>query len=239
MAKVESIHVSEGSMRPMLSKRSVKLIPGVGVEGDRYATGQGTYEAFKEPGRQLTVISGDSAEASICGLPRRPAGGVGDLRRNVVVTGMTAAALNDSVGHNLKLGNCVVLVHRRCVPCMYNERLNSSPGLMEAAWEAGGVNCEILRGGDLSVGDAVQAEVGSYRDGRANDGKGGQSGGEIGLRALVVFVPHPSRRGVAMKQHFAYSAPSSTTLTPQRQNTTQIKHARREYVSVIKVAHLR
>lgn len=190
MAKVESLHVSEGSMRPMLSKRRVKLIPGVGVEGDRYATGQGTYEAFKEPGRQLTVIAGDSAEASICGLPRQPAGGVGDLRRNVVVTGMTAAALNDSVGHNLKLGGCVVLVHRRCVPCMYNERLNRSPGLMEAAWEAGGVNCEILRGGDLSVGDAVEVEPGSYGDGRANDGKGDG----IGMRrgGEVCFV-HTSR----------------------------------------------
>ena len=113
-ATVASLHVSEGSMRPMVSKQRVRLVPGCGIEGDRYATGNGTYQAFHEPGRQLTVISGDSAEASICGLPRTPAGGVGDLRRNVVVTGMTAGQLNDAVGSNLKLGaDCVVLVHRR------------------------------------------------------------------------------------------------------------------------------
>ena len=113
-ATVASLHVSEGSMRPMVSKQSVRLVPGCGIEGDRYATGNGTYQAFHEPGRQLTVISGDSAEASMCGLPRTPAGGVGDLRRNVVVTGMTAGQLNDAVGSNLKLGaDCVVLVHRR------------------------------------------------------------------------------------------------------------------------------
>jgi hypothetical protein len=41
---------------------------------------------------------------------------------------------------------------------------------MEAAWEAGGVNCEILTGGELAVGDAVEVAAGSYRDGRANDG---------------------------------------------------------------------
>lgn len=169
-AKVDGLFVSEGSMRPMIGKQSVVLVRGVGIDGDRYATGNGTYQAFKEPGRQLTVISGDSAHASMCGLPRSPKGGVGDLRRNVVVTGMTASELSDAIGSNLKLGECVVLVHRRCVPCMYNERLNRSPGLMEATWEAGGVNCEILRGGNLAVGDAVEVEAGSYREGRADDG---------------------------------------------------------------------
>jgi hypothetical protein len=47
---VESLHVSEGSMRPMVSERRVTLLPGVGVEGDRYATGTGTYVAIQEPG---------------------------------------------------------------------------------------------------------------------------------------------------------------------------------------------
>jgi len=100
---------------------------------------------------------------------------VGDLRRNVVVSGMTAAELHDAVGCTLKLGpRCVVLVHRLCVPCMYNERLNDAPGLMEASWEAGGVNCEILEGGELAVGDTVEVEPGSFRDGRADDGGGSQ-----------------------------------------------------------------
>jgi MOSC domain-containing protein YiiM len=57
---------------------------------------------------------------------------------------------------------------------MYNERLNDAPGLMEASWEAGGVNCEILEGGELAVGDTVEVEPGSFRDGRADDGGGSQ-----------------------------------------------------------------
>lgn len=36
--------------------------------------------------------------------------------------------------------------------------------------DAGGVNCEVLRGGELRVGDVVEVEPGSYRDGRADDG---------------------------------------------------------------------
>ena len=96
-------------MLPMRSLPSVVLLPGVGIEGDRYSTGKGTYEAFPEPGRQLTVISGDSAEASMCGLRNAPsatAAGVGAMRRNVVVSGITAAALNAAVGCTLRLGPC-------------------------------------------------------------------------------------------------------------------------------------
>jgi MOSC domain-containing protein YiiM len=38
---------------------------------------------------------------------------------------------------------------------MYNERKNETPGLMEALWDAGGVSCEVLEGGTISIGDAI------------------------------------------------------------------------------------
>jgi MOSC domain-containing protein YiiM len=172
MATVASLHVSEASMRPMRSMDVVTLFPGRGIEGDRYfdTLATGTYCAFREPGRQLTVISGDSAAVAVRDLPGNRALTVGHLRRNVVVTGMTAAELAAAVGSTLRLGDCQVLVHRPCVPCMYNERLNRAPGLMEAAWDAGGVNCEILKGGELAVGDPVSVVPGSFAEGRADDG---------------------------------------------------------------------
>jgi len=156
-------------MRPMRSVDAVTLVPGVGVEGDRYATGRGTYVAFREPGRQLTLISGDGAASAVAGLPRRVS--VPDLRRNVVVTGMTAAELASAIGAVVRVGDeCEVFVHRLCVPCLYNERLNRAPGLMEAVWEAGGVNCEILRGGVVRVGDRVAVVPGSRDASRVDDG---------------------------------------------------------------------
>jgi hypothetical protein len=48
------------------------------------------------------------------------------------------------LGGTLQLGGCRVLVHRLCVPCLYNERLNGCPGLMEAGRTvncAGGARC--------------------------------------------------------------------------------------------------
>ena len=47
-------------------------------------------------------------------------------------------------------------MHRLAVPCPYNERKNQCPGLMEAWWDAAGVCCEIVRGGEVSVGDEVR-----------------------------------------------------------------------------------
>ena len=172
-------------MRPMRSMDVVTLFPGRGIEGDRYfdTVATGTYCAFREPGRQLTVISGDSAAVAVRGLRGDRALTVGHLRRNVVVTGMTAAELTASVGSTLRLGECEVLVHRPCVPCMYNERLNSAPGLIEAAWDVGGVNCEILRGGELAVGDPVSVVPGSFAEGRADDG---------GKKAAFYKRPPPS-----------------------------------------------
>ena len=70
MATVASLHVSEASMRPMRSVDAVTLVPGVGVEGDRYATGRGTYVAFREPGRQLTLISGDGAASAVAAFSK-------------------------------------------------------------------------------------------------------------------------------------------------------------------------
>jgi len=170
MAKVHSIHISDASMRPMRSVESAKLIAGKGIEGDRYATGEGTYVAFREPGRQLTLISKESAESHLAGLARGKVT-VGNLRRNVVVSGMTARDLEDAIGSVLTLGDaCRVRIHRLCVPCMYNEKLNQAPGLMEAVWSEAGVNCEILAGGSLRPGDVVTVEQNSFDASSIDDG---------------------------------------------------------------------
>jgi hypothetical protein len=39
---------------------------------------------------------------------------------------------------------------------MYNERRNKVPDLMDTLWKVGGVSCEIIRGGSISLGDTVK-----------------------------------------------------------------------------------
>mmetsp|Transcript_2642 Transcript_2642/g.7478 ORF Transcript_2642/g.7478 Transcript_2642/m.7478 type:complete len:263 (-) Transcript_2642:146-934(-) len=172
MASVEKLFVCEKAMAAMEQREEVELVAGRGIVGDRYGEGGGTYAKFPEVGRQVTLISADGVEAAASaggGLPGAPA--VGDLRRNVVIRGMSAQELNQAVGCEIQLGPCRAFVHRLCVPCKYNERLNKCPGMMEQMWDVTGVNCEILQGGLLKVGDPVLVVAGSRDEGRINHDK--------------------------------------------------------------------
>ena len=94
----------------------------------------------------------------------------GDLRRNLIVRGLSAEAVNDMVGHEVRVGSARLFVHRRTVPCKYREAQTKRPGLMNKLWDCCGVNCEILQGGAVSVGDAVCVVPGSHAPARANAG---------------------------------------------------------------------
>src|SRR5207302_1413816 len=59
---IESINIADGAKEPMRAIAEARAIPGVGLEGDRYALGQGTF--FKpEPSHELTLIEAEAIEA--------------------------------------------------------------------------------------------------------------------------------------------------------------------------------
>ena len=135
--------------------RGVRTAGGRGVRAgawDRYATGAGSYSHRPEPGRQVTLVS--TAGCRAAGITAE------ESRRNVAVS-LSAAELNLFVGREVRLGPEVVLfAHRRTVPCAPLGRRLGRPGLVEDLWDAGGVSCEILRGGRVSLGQAVHADLG-------------------------------------------------------------------------------
>ena len=163
---IEGIFRSAKASGPMESLETGTLLAGLGLEGDRYARHEGTYSAIShisklhegqpEPGRQLTMLSADSVEAALQERLPYSIGSLGDLRRNLVVRGLSAEQLLAAAGHVVRLGDtCRLAVHRHCVPCLYNERKNEIPGLMNAIWKEAGVSCEVLVGGTIAVGDRV------------------------------------------------------------------------------------
>jgi MOSC domain-containing protein YiiM len=170
---IEGIFLSPGASLPMQSLETGTLVANRGLEGDRYHSLQGTYSHLRlskvspgerEPGRQLTLLSAESVEAAFAKNGLVPPKSLGDLRRNIVVRGcsaedllLTAAPATNGQRRVIQLGpTCRLLVHRHCVPCMYNERKNGIPGMMEAIWNESGVSCQVLVGGSISVGDSVQ-----------------------------------------------------------------------------------
>merc|ERR1719161_655543 len=111
------------------------------------------------------MVSAEGVEATMSGRGMKPFdSGLGELRRNLVLRGTTAEAVNDMVGHEVKVGaaGARLFVHRRCVPCKYREAQCKRPGLMNKLWDVCGVNCEVLQGGEVRVGDAVSVVPGTY-----------------------------------------------------------------------------
>merc|ERR1712113_88170 len=88
---VEDIYISPESAAPMERRTVAKRISGVGIDGDRYALGKGTYSAsfLSEPGRNLTMVSSDAVEEAMAKTNMQPFEYRSQLRRNVVIRGVT------------------------------------------------------------------------------------------------------------------------------------------------------
>ena len=106
--KLDEIYISPKSAAPMQPLQQVNLIAGKGLAGDRYnyEVHTGTYSAsfIDEPGKNCTVVSADAVEKQMAATGMKPfEGGLGALRRNLVVRGLSGDELNDMVGHEVRV----------------------------------------------------------------------------------------------------------------------------------------
>ena len=105
----------------MLAVKEVHAIPGVGLEGDRYALRQGTF--YKpEPDFELTLIEAEAIEALQRDYHVELA--PGEARRNLVTRGV---ALNHLVGRDFQIGEVKARGIRLCEPCDHLQRLTGRP----------------------------------------------------------------------------------------------------------------
>ena len=152
--RVLSLHSCAEKSEPLGSKDQLVCTAGVGIEGDRYALGTGTYSGKPEIGRQITLIETEALEALArdWDITLKPE----ETRRNVVTEG---AALNHLVGRQFQIGDDVVLEGMRLnVPCKYLEDLLGIKSLFKALINRSGLNCRIVTGGTIQGGDAIGPE---------------------------------------------------------------------------------
>ncbi|MFZ0970573.1 MAG: MOSC domain-containing protein, partial [Solirubrobacteraceae bacterium] len=112
----------------------------------RHLAGTGTFPSGL-PGSALTMI-----EAEVCDSfdpPLTP----GEHRRNVVTRGID---LNALVGHEFTIGDVPCRGMRLCEPCTVVQRYAGRPVLRPLV-HRGGLRADILRDGDIHVGDQVRA----------------------------------------------------------------------------------
>jgi MOSC domain-containing protein YiiM len=151
MGSVESIHIAPKGGAPMQAVERVHAIPGVGLEGDRYAESTGHWsDDPRTTGRDLTLIEAEVVDGlrTELGIELEP----GQARRNVSTRGIR---LNDLVGRRFLVGSVLCEGVRLCEPCEYLTNLVAEPVLRPLAHK-GGLRARILTDGYMAVGDVVR-----------------------------------------------------------------------------------
>ena len=149
---VRYLHITPRAFLPMESFDELKLVAGKGIEGDRYLIGResGFYSHKPEEGRQITLFEIETLEAlardaKIQMLPE-------EHRRNVTVEGVP---LNHLIGRQFWVGDTLLEATRLSTPCRHIEEILGK-AVFDPLINRSGLNCRILTGGVIRVGDAVR-----------------------------------------------------------------------------------
>ena len=145
------IHITPAKSQPMRRLEQARLIPGEGIEGDRYALGTGTYSIKPGEDRQVTLI-----EAEMLARVAEDDGhtiSVDEHRRNLTVEGVP---LQHLVGHQFRVGETVLEGVRINQPCKYLNLMLKRDVYM-ALWNRSGLNCKVIEGGLIRSGDTLSA----------------------------------------------------------------------------------
>jgi MOSC domain-containing protein YiiM len=147
---VEAIALAERAEGPMRSVPSAEALAGRGLEGDRYARGEGKFSDPRGRGYDLTLVEAEALEELAArGVRLAPV----EARRNLVVRGV---ALDGLIGKRFRVGEVECFGQRRCEPCAHLERL-TRPGVLRGLVHRGGLRADVLSGGEIRVGDNVEA----------------------------------------------------------------------------------
>ncbi|UYV36912.1 MOSC domain-containing protein [Rhodobacteraceae bacterium D3-12] len=149
--KLLHIHTTPAVRQPMIAQQSAQLIKGVGVEGDRYALGTGKYSAFPDI-RDVTLIEIETLIAlrrdhDVDLAPE-------EHRRNLTTENVP---LNHLVGKRFWVGTVLLEGGRLNTPCRYLD-LVTGKSVNDILIHRSGLNCSIVQGGEISVGDGIRPE---------------------------------------------------------------------------------
>ncbi len=146
--EVIAIHVASIAAELPHAVASVRVLPGHGLEGDRYARGQGTF-SDRSGRRDLSLIEEEALDAF--GRESGVALSAAESRRNILTRGIR---LNDLVDREFMVGAVRVRGLRLCEPCTHLQRL-THPATLKGLVHRGGLYAAILSEGEIAVGDRI------------------------------------------------------------------------------------
>ena len=145
MSKIIQIGITKDHNKNINEVNEIDIIAGKGVVGDRH------FKDFSDPFNNLSIIESENIDeynkkynSDIAYL---------DFRRNIVTKGIK---LNDLVGKKIMINNINLEVIDLCRPCRHlSERLEKD-NIIKEFLRKGGIRCEILNDGKISIGDQIK-----------------------------------------------------------------------------------
>jgi MOSC domain-containing protein YiiM len=149
VGRVEHIHVATAQGAPVQPRAVVEATAGVGLDGDRYASGAGFWQDARVS-RDLTLIEAEALEelAASSGLVLAP----GEARRNITTRGVD---LNALVGRTFRVGGVLARGTSLCEPCRHLEEVTGM-ALLRPLVHRGGLRADLLTSGTIGVGDEIE-----------------------------------------------------------------------------------
>ena len=145
MSKVLEIAIAENPGSKMLNVSSVEALAGKGLLNDRKFMNDNNNKS------QLTFIEIENINyVNKILVSKIPAI---NFRRNIITQGVN---LNDLNGKEFFVGPVKVKAHDLCRPCKYLQQLLNQKNLMKELLLKGGLRCEILVDGKISIGDIIK-----------------------------------------------------------------------------------
>jgi MOSC domain-containing protein YiiM len=147
---VVSLQIAPDAKAGMVAVAEVRVVPGRGLEGDRYFLQTGTYSKTPGGGREVTLIEFEAIEALERDYQIHLE--AKDSRRNIVTGGV---ALNHLVSREFRVGSVSFRGIRLCEPCNHLDRLLGKR-VSPALYHRGGLRADILTEGVIRVGDRIE-----------------------------------------------------------------------------------
>ena len=144
MSKVLKLGITSKSGEKIINVQNIEVVQGRGVLKDRH------FSENKNKREQISLIESENIDyynnKSNAQIPYI------NFRRNIITKGIK---LNDLVGKKIIIGSIELLAHDLCRPC---KRLQETLGFNDIIKEfllKGGLRCEIINSGKISVGDKI------------------------------------------------------------------------------------
>ena len=148
MSIVSKICFTERSGKEIQEVGSVEVIANKGIVNDRY------FKDNNDKDIQITLIESENIdyfnEKSKTNIPYI------DFRRNIITKGIN---LNELIGKEILIGEVRMKGHRLCDPCKYLQdklKQKNSFNTLANLHKKGGLRCEILSNGRISVNDKIK-----------------------------------------------------------------------------------